>query len=148
MSPSAVLGPVDPQIGDMPVASILAAVEQKDKNEIDDKTLILADVGRKAQQQVEAFVGKLLAKRLPEDHAKDLANVLSEGRWTHDFPIDTDMAQTLGLPVSTDLPDEVRLLMALYPQPKGRRPSVEYIPSPYEAPPRAAPSRQRLIPGR
>jgi ClpP class serine protease len=148
MSPSAVLGPVDPQIGDMPAASILAAVEQKDKNEVDDKTLILADVGRKAQHQVQAFVGKLLAKRLPEDHARDLAHTLSEGRWTHDFPIDTDMAQTLGLPVSTDLPDEVRLLMALYPQPKGRRPSVEYIPSPYEAPPRAAPSRQRLIPGR
>jgi ClpP class serine protease len=149
MSPSAVLGPVDPQIGDMPVASILAAVEQKDKNEVDDKTLILADVGRKAQHQVEAFVGKLLAKRLPEDHAQDLAHTLSEGRWTHDFPIDADMAQTLGLPVSTDLPDEVRLLMALYPQPKGRRPSVEYIPSPYEAPPRAAPHRSsRFLPER
>ncbi len=149
MSPSAVLGPVDPQIGDMPVASILAAVEQKDKNEIDDKTLILADVGRKAQHQVEAFVGKLLSKRLPEDHARDLAHALSEGRWTHDFPIDADMAQTLGLPVSTDLPDEVRLLMALYPQPKGRRPSVEYIPSPYEAPPRSAPHRSsRFLPER
>jgi ClpP class serine protease len=149
MSPSAVLGPVDPQIGDMPAASILAAVEQKDKNEVDDKTLILADVGRKAQHQVQAFVGKLLAKRLPEDHAQDLAHTLSEGRWTHDFPIDADMAQTLGLPVSTDLPDEVRLLMALYPQPKGRRPSVEYIPSPYEAPPRAAPHRSsRFLPER
>jgi ClpP class serine protease len=149
MSPSAVLGPVDPQIGDMPVASILAAVEQKDKNEIDDKTLILADVGRKAQHQVEAFVGKLLSKRLPEDHARDLAHALSEGRWTHDFPIDADLAQTLGLPVSTDLPDEVRLLMALYPQPKGRRPSVEYIPSPYEAPPRPAPHHSsRFLPER
>jgi ClpP class serine protease len=149
MSPSAVLGPVDPQIGEMPVASILTVVDQKDKNEIDDKTLILADVGRKAQQQVEAFVGKLLAKRLPEDHAKDLAQALSEGRWTHDFPIDAEMAQNLGLPVSTDLPDEVRLLMGLYPQPKGRRPSVEYIPSPYESPPRAAPARQtRFVPGR
>jgi ClpP class serine protease len=149
MSPSAVLGPVDPQIGDMPAASILAAVEQKDKNEVDDKTLILADVGRKAQHQVEAFVDKLLAKRLPEDHARDLAHVLSEGRWTHDFPIDADLAQTLGLPVSTDLPDEVRLLMALYPQPKGRRPSVEYIPSPYEAPPQTAPSRgSRFLPAR
>jgi ClpP class serine protease len=149
MSPSAVLGPVDPQIGDMPVASILAAVEQKDKNEVDDKTLILADVGRKAQHQVEAFIEKLLVKRLPEDHARDLAHALSEGRWTHDFPIDADMAQTLGLPVSTDLPDEVRLLMALYPQPKGRRPSVEYIPSPYEAPPRAAPHRSsRFLPER
>jgi ClpP class serine protease len=149
MSPSAVLGPVDPQIGDMPVASILVAVEQKDKNEIDDKTLILADVGRKAQHQVETFVAKLLAKRLSEDHAKDLAHALSEGRWTHDFPIDADMAQQMGLPVSTDLPDEVRLLMALYPQPKGRRPSVEYIPSPYEAPPRTgSPSRAGRFVGR
>lgn len=139
MSPSAVLGPVDPQIGEMPAASILAAVQQKDANEVDDKTLILADVGRKAQHQVESFVNKLLAKRLPEDHAKDLAHALSEGRWTHDFPIDAEMAQTLGLPVSTDLPDEVRLLMGLYPQPKGRRPSVEYIPSPYEAPQRNGP---------
>jgi ClpP class serine protease len=149
MSPSAVLGPVDPQIGDMPAASILAAVEQKDKNEVDDKTLILADVGRKAQHQVEAFVRKLLAKRLPEDHAKDLAQALSEGRWTHDFPIDAEMAQNLGLPVSTDLPDEVRALMALYPQPKGRRPSVEYIPSPYDTPSRTvpAPARGGRIPG-
>jgi len=49
MSPSAVLGPVDPQFGDMPVASILAAVQQKDPNEVDDKALILADAGRKAQ---------------------------------------------------------------------------------------------------
>jgi ClpP class serine protease len=147
MSPSAVLGPVDPQIGDMPVASILAAVEQKDKNEVDDKTLILADVGRKAQHQVETFVGKLLAKRLSEDHAQDLAHALSEGRWTHDFPIDAELAQTLGLPVSTDLPDEVRALMALYPQPKGRRPSVEYIPSPYDTPPRTVPARGGRIPG-
>lgn len=33
MSPSAVLGPVDPQIGELPVASILAAVDRKDVNE-------------------------------------------------------------------------------------------------------------------
>ena len=137
MSPSAVLGPVDPQIGELPVASILAAIKQKDPNEVDDKTFILADVGLKAQHQVESFIAKLLAKRLPEDHAKDLAAALSEGRWTHDFPIDADMAQTLGLPVSTDLPDEVRALMGLYPQPKGRRPSVEYIPSPYETAPKS-----------
>jgi ClpP class serine protease len=139
MSPSAVLGPVDPQIGDMPAASILAAIKQKDPNEVDDKTFILADVGRKAQNQVEAFVAKLLVQRLPEAQAKDLAHTLSEGRWTHDFPIDADMAQQLRLPVSTDLPDEVRTLMGLYPQPKGRRPSVEYIPSPYEQAPNRGP---------
>jgi ClpP class serine protease len=146
MSPSAVLGPVDPQIGDMPVASILAAVQQKDTNEIDDKTLILADVGRKAQRQVEGFVQKLLVKRLAEQQAQELAHTLSEGRWTHDFPIDVDMAQELRLPVSTGLPDEVRLLMRLYPQPKGRRPSVEYVPAPYDMPPRTLPAHGQ--PGR
>jgi ClpP class serine protease len=131
MSPSAVLGPLDPQIGDMPVASILVAIEKKDPNEVDDRTLILGDVGRKAQQQVEQFVEKLLSKRLAAQRAHDIAHTLSEGRWTHDFPIDVEMAASLEFPVSTDLPDEVRYLMGLYPQPKGRRPSVEYIPGPY-----------------
>jgi hypothetical protein len=65
------------------------------------------------------------------ERAKEVAQILSEGRWTHDFPIDVDHALQLGLPVSRDLPDEVRLLMSLYPQPRGRRPSVEYIPTPH-----------------
>jgi ClpP class serine protease len=141
LSPSAVLGPVDPQIGELPAASIIAAVAQKpDKNKVDDQTLIMADVGRKAQQQVEAFVNKLLQGRLPEAQAREVAHMLSEGRWTHDFPIDVEHARSLGLPVSTDLPDEVRLLMQLYPQPRGRRPSVEYIPGPYKPAPTTAPS--------
>jgi ClpP class serine protease len=128
MSPSAVLGPIDPQIGEYPVASILAAVEQKNRNEVDDRTLILADTGRKAQRQVEAFVVDLLAKRISPGRARDAAHLLSQGRWTHDYPINSEQARALGLPVSTDLPDEVRLLIRLYPQPRARRPSVEYTP--------------------
>ena len=137
LAPSAVLGPVDPQIGEYPAASLLAAVEQKDKNELDDKTLILADVGRKAQQQVQTFVEGLLKPHL-DGNAPEVARTLSEGRWTHDFPIDVEHARSLGLPVSTDLPDEVRMLMRLYPQPRNRRPSVEYIPTPYGSPDRRA----------
>ena len=39
--------------------------------------------------------------------------------------------------------------MALYPQPKGRRPSVEYIPGPYDGT-AAAPSARgrRVAPGK
>jgi ClpP class serine protease len=129
MGPSAVLGPVDPQIGEYPVASILAVMQQKDHNELDDRTLILADTGRKAQRQIQAFVSHLLAKRLSAERAGELAHLLSRGAWTHDFPIDPAQAQAFGIPVSTDLPDEVRLLMRLYPQPRTRKPSVEYIPS-------------------
>jgi ClpP class serine protease len=110
----------------------LAAVERKtDINEVDDKTLILADIARKAQHQVFEFVHRLLSRRMANDEAEKLARLLSEGTWTHDFPIDVEYARSLGLNVSTDLPDEVRLLMRLYPQPKGRRPSVEYIDVPY-----------------
>ncbi|MEY2476881.1 MAG: hypothetical protein QOG87_2196 [Actinomycetota bacterium] len=150
LAPSAVLGPVDPQIGEQPAASIIAAVEQKtDINKVDDKTLVLADISRKAQRQVEGFVQNLLASRMPTAEATELAHTLSEGRWTHDFPIDADMASSLGLPVSTDLPDEVREMMRLYPQQRGRRPSVEYVPAPYDGtqPGRPTPGR-RVTPGK
>ena len=47
MDINAVLGPVDPQLGKYPAASILNAVSQKVINEVDDETLILADMAKK-----------------------------------------------------------------------------------------------------
>ncbi|HEY8476255.1 MAG TPA: ATP-dependent Clp protease proteolytic subunit [Chloroflexota bacterium] len=131
MSPNAVLGPVDPQIGQYPAASILKVLEQKDRNEIDDQTLILADVARKAINQVERTVHQLLVRRMPDEQARDLARLLTSGTWTHDYPISAQEAASLGLPVSTEMPIEVIELMQLYPQTAQRRPSVEYIPIPY-----------------
>src|SRR4030081_2294892 len=43
MSEDAVLGPVDPQLGQYPAASILKAVARKPVAGVDDQTLILAD---------------------------------------------------------------------------------------------------------
>jgi ClpP class serine protease len=143
MSPSAVLGPVDPQIGQYAAASILEAVQRKDVNKVDDETLILADISRKAIGQVRDAVAELLVGNgMPEDQAEKLATTMSEGRWTHDFPITAIIAKDLGLKVSTDLPAECRAIMALYPQPRGRKSSVEYIPMPY-APPSSAGRRDR-----
>jgi serine dehydrogenase proteinase len=59
---------------------------------------------------------------MTRERAADVARALSEGRWTHDFPIDVALASALGLPVETDLPDEVRRLMRLYPQPRAATP--------------------------
>ncbi|MDP9145852.1 MAG: ATP-dependent Clp protease proteolytic subunit [Actinomycetota bacterium] len=135
MAQSAVLGPVDPQIGKHAAASILAAVERKDVNDVDDETLIMADMAGKARDQVRVFVvGLLVGNGTPEDEADRLAGILSEGRWTHDYPITVRTAIDLGLRVSTELPSEAREIMALYSQPKGRRPSVEYVPQPYRDP--------------
>jgi len=128
MDPNAVLGPVDPQVGGMPAASILKAVAAKPRARVDDQTLILADIATKARTQVAGFLTEILLKHHAKDKAAALALLLSEGRWTHDFPITVQGVQELGLPVSTDLPPLVYELMDLYPQGRTEKPSVLYVP--------------------
>src|ERR1700732_2372562 len=140
MSRHSVLGPIDPQLGESPAASLLKVVEQKPIAEIDDKTLILADVGRKAIVQLKEAAKKLLSRRLPAEQAEALAEKLSTGTWTHDYPIAAEEARELGLPVSTEMPDRVFELMALYPQPVHTQPGgVEYLPVPRQKEPTPLP---------
>ncbi len=127
MDRNAVLGPVDPQIGEIAAASILRAVEIK-KDRASDETLMMADMAAKARVQVASFLADLLTKRMPRKKAEELAVILSEGRWTHDFPITVQMAQQLGFPVTTNMPRLVYELMDLYPQANAQRPSVIYVP--------------------
>lgn len=128
----AVLGPIDPQLGQSPAVSLLRVVEQKPLAEIDDQTLVLADVGRKAIAQVKSAARELLDRRLPDEQAEAIAEKLSSGVWTHDYPIPPEEAKKLGLPISTDMPDEVLELMTLYPQPvRAQARGVEYLPGPY-----------------
>src|ERR1700674_4534143 len=65
MCEHAVLGPVDPQLGEYPAASIVRAVHQKPIAEVDDKTLILADQAEKALAQMPHEVTELLADKFP-----------------------------------------------------------------------------------
>ena len=136
----AVLGPVDPQLGQYPAASILAAVEHPQRH--DDQTLILADVARKAIVQVESFTCRMLEPRLGAEKARSVARVLATGTWTHDHPLQIEELQLLGLPVSVGIGDEERELMTLYPQPRGRQPAVEYAPGAPERP--TLPSRREM----
>jgi ClpP class serine protease len=134
MDPQAVLGPVDPQLGDMPAASILRVVASKDTEHIDDRFLVLADVAEKAQRQVRAFVTDLLDDRMTPEQAGKLADLLAGGYFTHDFPITVPRGRELGIVISDDLPAEVHELMALFPQPSRGRPTVTYMPLPMPAP--------------
>ncbi|NJE49772.1 ATP-dependent Clp protease proteolytic subunit [Thermococcus sp. 9N3] len=133
MDPHAVLGPVDPQLGQYPGPSIVRAVEKKGVEKVDDQTLILADVAEKAIKQVRDFVYNLLKDRYGEEKARELAQTLTEGRWTHDYPITYEHAKELGLHVSTDVPEEVYALMELYKQPMRQRGTVEFMPYPQKA---------------
>jgi ClpP class serine protease len=140
MCKHAVLGPVDPQLGQSPAASLIKVVEEKPIARIDDQTLILADVGRKAIAQVKQAARQLLERRLPADKAEALAEKLSTGTWTHDHAIWASTAQELGLPVSTNMPDEVLEMMALYPQPVRAQSGggVEFLPIPRQKQPATA----------
>lgn len=143
MSKYAVLGPIDPQIGQYPAASLIKAVEQKPVAEVDDETLVKADVARKAIAQVKDAAGELLRRRLPAEAADALAEKLSVGAWTHDFPITASLAKELGFSVSTDMPREVLELMQLHPQPvRLQGGGVEYIPVPHQRPASTPPAGQ------
>jgi ClpP class serine protease len=136
MCSHAVLGPIDPQLGQSPAASLLKVVDAKPVARIDDQTLILADVGRKAIDQVRQAARELLDRQLPADKADALAEKLSTGTWTHDYPIFAATARQFGLRVSTDMPDEVLELMSLYPQPvRAQGGGVEYLPVPRQREP-------------
>lgn len=130
MCSHSVLGPVDPQLGQFPATSLLKVVRTKPIAEVDDETLVLADQAEKAMAQLREAVHSLLGSKMDRERAGELAGVLTEGTWTHDYPITFEAAQGLGLPVRSDMPDEILRLMGLFPQPVRRQASVEYLPRP------------------
>lgn len=94
----AVLGPVDPQLGEYPA-------------------------------------------EYPGEKTEGIAKLMTSGTWTHDYPITCERARELGLPVNSDMPENILRLMQLYPQPIRRQPSVEYVPLPYRSNRRAEPEQ-------
>ncbi|MCE4620195.1 MAG: ATP-dependent Clp protease proteolytic subunit [Desulfurococcales archaeon] len=139
MDPNAVLGPLDPQLAMgpqgpiAPAPSIVKVAEMKGKD-AQDSTLLMADVAKKAIDEMREVIVELLRDKMGEEKAKELAVLLTEGRWTHDYPITFEKAKELGLPVKDDVPPEVYELMELYPQSPYNRPGVEFIPQPAPAP--------------
>jgi ClpP class serine protease len=141
MCEHSVLGPIDPQLGQLPAVSLLKVVERKPIERIDDQTLVQADVAGKAIAQVKQAAKDLLERHLPEDKAEALADKLSIGTWTHDYPIFATVAKELGLPVSTEMPKEVIELMSLYAQPtRTQGGGVEYLPAPRHRQPESGPA--------
>jgi ClpP class serine protease len=130
MDESAVLGPVDPQLGDVPAATLVRVTAKKPIERLDDRTLLLADVAEKAVRHMKQVVTDLLADRPTRERAETVAEELAGGHYTHDDPITVAEATKLGLPVSTGLPREAYDLMELYPQEGRRRPSVQFVPLP------------------
>lgn len=134
MDPDAVLGPLDPQLqtsrGVFPAPSLIKVVREKGEKASDD-TIVLADVAEKALREIQKLIIKLLENKMPINKASEVAKKLTEGHYTHDYPITVEEAKNLGLPISTNVPEEVYELMELYPQALQQRPGVEFLPKPH-----------------
>jgi ClpP class serine protease len=151
MDANAVLGPVDPQLGNLPAASLLKVMQDKPIAEIDDQTLIMADMAGKAINQVQRFVRTLLQDDMPRqkvspDKVEGIIDALTTGKVTHDYPITVEEASDLGLPITVGLPRAIYSLMELYPQPQGGRPTVQYIPMPIQPRPSLPEPKGRPLP--
>lgn len=134
MTQNAVVGAVEPQIGGYPAASIVRTVDVKPVEKLDDKTIIWADAARKSIQQMRQTLMEILSSRMEEAEAVRIAEVLTAGNWTADYPISSEELAEMGFSVSTEMPVDVLLIMNLYPQPAFGRPSVDFIPVPYFMP--------------
>ncbi|MBX9571237.1 MAG: hypothetical protein K2X77_20240 [Candidatus Obscuribacterales bacterium] len=131
MSRDAVLGALDPMVGQYPAASIMSVAGQKNFDDMSDSTFILLDQARKSTEQMNSTVRFLLSHRHDEPMVEQLASVFTSGNWTQDYPISVDELKEVGMAVNCDMPVEVLQFMAMFPQDVGRRPSVDFIPAPY-----------------
>jgi len=101
MWPHATLGPVDPQIGPFSASSLLAVVDAKPVEAIDDYTLALAHEAKKAIQQTTELTAAFVGDR-PE-----LIRRLVAGVTTHSYPISLEEARAMGLEVHAADPHAV-----------------------------------------
>jgi ClpP class serine protease len=121
------LGLIDPQVAGLPASSIVKARNSKPIDQVSDLTLVLADIGEKALNQVKEGAVELMMPRVERPAAEALAAKLAGGYWTHDYALTPKEASALGLPVKVDMPIEIMRLMTLYPQPV-QRSGIEFLP--------------------
>lgn len=73
----------------------------------------------------------ILLDKMPPEKPETLAGRLTEGKWTHDYPVTCAELTEMELPVCGDLSREIYDVMDYYPQPVQRSQSAQYIPVPY-----------------
>lgn len=128
MDAFSVLGPIDPQLMGIPAAGLVEVKHEKPIAEVTDLTLVLANMGEKAIQQVKRGALELIGDRLAPDKAKELVDNLASGQWTHDYGLTAEEARSLGLNVRSGIDPSILDLMELYPQPIRQTPSIEFLP--------------------
>lgn len=133
MDKDSVIGPIDPQIGDLirgvfPAPSWIYAAGIKKENS-EDSTLVMSDVSRKALNLTrtiarELLEGKVQTKQGEEKRLDDVIEKLVSGEMIHSTPLSAKEAKEIGLSVNTDFPEDVHDFMSLF---RPVKKTVEYV---------------------
>ncbi|MDO9097973.1 MAG: ATP-dependent Clp protease proteolytic subunit [Candidatus Methanoperedens sp.] len=107
MEKDSVLGPVDPQLKDMPAGALISLLERKPIESISDENIMLSEEARKGIVRVQKFVEWLLEDKMEKEKAEKLAEFLTGGYMTHDTPIVFEVAKSFGLNVEQGVPKRV-----------------------------------------
>ncbi|WP_235283503.1 MULTISPECIES: hypothetical protein [unclassified Methanosarcina] len=123
MDKDSVIGPIDPQVGDLmrglfPAPSWIYAAEMKKEN-AEDVTLVMSDISRKALKLTRSVAKELLEGKIApgpggEDRLDEVVEKLVSGEMIHSTPLSAAEAKEIGLSVNTDFPEEVHEFMKLF----------------------------------
>lgn len=107
MEKFSVLGPVDPQLDDMPSSGWQLVVQKKNIDQVADQTIMMAHIAELATKNMQFLVKQLLSDKMPLDQADKNATFLTGGYITHDTPLNIDTAKSLGLKIHEGVPEKV-----------------------------------------
>ena len=107
MEKFSVLGPVDPQLDDMPSSGWQLVVEKKNIDQVGDNTIMMAHIAELATKNMNFLVKQLLSDKMPLDQAEKNADFLTGGYITHDTPLNIGTAKSLGLKIHEGVPEKV-----------------------------------------
>jgi ClpP class serine protease len=128
MDPDAVIGPIDPQVGDFirgsyPAHSWIYATEMKGKN-ADDTSFVMRHISEKALRMMSDHLRELLEDRVDEASFEKIEKMLLGGENVHSLPISSSEARGMGLAVTTEVPPQVHRYMSTF---RAVKSSVEYL---------------------
>ncbi len=121
-----ILAPLEPLIDDMPANWIMSILKRKSIETISDRTILLAESARMESENAKEFVKWLLADKMSEDKAGQVAKFLVGGFMASTTPITLDVARAIGLNVVEGVPEKVHQLFETIEFTGGQRPGKQY----------------------
>jgi ClpP class serine protease len=126
MERTSTLAPLEPLIDDMPANWVMGILKRKPIEAISDRTVLFTETARMETENARELVKWLLADKMGEEQASQVANFLVGGYMAANTPITLDVARAIGLNVVEGVPDKVMQLFDTIEFGGGKVPGRQY----------------------